>query len=197
LQTRVLWADADAVLRELHPLKNEDEVKLTPRTPKRTHRVLRFRRLGWWLDRNETDMSKSAISKDKIDAYRATHYRFVAHGAQCALYVGFKSEELEHLYRATGTNTCVYITAFNPLGQARGREENLEAQKQLKAALTQHTPHIFYGEGDDPGGACAPEPSFLALGVTEEVARELATRFAQDAVVWATSDAVPRLFLLR
>jgi hypothetical protein len=196
-QASVIWAEADTVPRKLHPLENDGEVKLAPRIPKRTHRVLKFRRLGWWLDPKETDVSNSSISQDKINAYRATHYRFAAHGAQCALYVGFKSEELEHLYRSTGTNTCVYITAFNPLGQTRGREENLEAQKQLKAALAQHTPHIFYGEGVDPGGAWAPEPSFLALGVTEEVARELATRFAQDAVVWAEEDAVPKLILMR
>lgn len=195
--TSVIWAEADAVPRKLHPLDGDDGVKLTPRLQKRTHRVLKFRRLGLWSDRKEPEVFNSSISKDKIDAYRATHYRFVAHGAQCALYVGFKSKELEHLYRATGTKTCVYITAFNPLGQFRGRVENLEAQKQLKEALAQHTPHIFYGEGADPGGAWEAEPSFLALGVTEEVASELATRFAQDAFVWAEEDAVPKLILLR
>lgn len=142
-------------------------------------------------------MSLSSISKDKIDAYRGTHYRFVSSGTPCVLLIGRASADLGRLFQVTGTGTALFITAFNPYGAERDLAANEQAHDQLLADLKRLTPHIFSGEGADPAGLWPPEKSLLALGLTEEAARALATTYAQDAVVWTTSDAVPRLLLLR
>ena len=56
---------------------------------------------------------------------------------------------------------------------------------------------ILHGRGTDPSGAWPGEASVLVLGMSEAEARELGTRFGQNALLQAGADGVPRLVLLR
>lgn len=94
--------------------------------------------------------------------------------------------------------TCgLFITAFNPFGQVQSAEVNKAAHSRLRDCLRALGPYVIEGAGADPSGAWPEEISFFALGIDNAAARQLGSRFHQDAVVWAGPDAVPRLLLLR
>jgi hypothetical protein len=142
-------------------------------------------------------VAHTEISQEKIKAYKATHYRAGAGPNAFVLRIGQYSPELSKHYLASGTNSALFITAFNPFGEAQENEANETAHAQLGEALRALVTDVAEGAGADPTEKWDPELSYLALGISAEDARELGRRFKQDAVVWAGEDAIPRLLLLR
>jgi Protein of unknown function (DUF3293) len=140
-------------------------------------------------------MTDTAIAADKVAAYQSTRYR-IGGPEFFTLSIGAKSEALLQLYRKTGQDCGLFITAFNPFGQAQSAEANQAAHFLLGEHLRALSRHVIEGAGY-PSGDWPPELSFFALGIDEGAARQLGRRFDQDAVVWAGADAVPRLLLLR
>lgn len=140
-------------------------------------------------------MTDTAIAADKVAAYRATQYR-IGGPEPFTLKIGTKSDALLQLYRKTGQTCSVFITAFNPFGQAQSAEANEAAHSRLGEHLRALSRHVIEGTGY-PSGDWPHELSYFALGISEGAARDLGHRFDQDAVVWAGADAVPRLLLLR
>jgi hypothetical protein len=142
-------------------------------------------------------LAQSEIASDKIDAYRATHYR-VGHGEHAiTLKIDTRSEALLRLYETSGQACGVFITAFNPYGRVQSDAANAAANVQLGETLRSTLSHVIEGAGADPAGAWPEEKSFLALGIDEDTAVLLGRRFHQDAIVWMGQDAVPRLVVLR
>ncbi len=141
-------------------------------------------------------MAQSEISADLIAAYRATHYR-VGQGADAfTLRVDECSEALSRLFTASGHQSAILITAYNPFSQTQSDEANLDAHERLRDILGGQASPVIESAGADPSGA-HEEKSFLALGVDLEASKVLGTQFGQNAIVWAGEDAVPRLILLR
>ena len=130
-------------------------------------------------------------------AYEATHYRAGDGPSGIVLQIGQYSPELALRYVVSGEESALFITAFNPLGVAVTDAANESAHTKLGEILRAAVATVIDGEGADPTGQWPPERSYLALGVSAEAARELGRRFKQDAVVWAGTDATPRLLLLR
>ena len=130
-------------------------------------------------------------------AYEATHYRAGTGPSAFVLRLGQHSPELMSLYRDIDANCALFITAFNPFGQARSNEENEVDHALLGELLWDLSNEVIEGEGADPTDRWHAERSYLALGIGADVARELGHRFKQDAVVWVGDDAVPKLLLLR
>ncbi len=56
---------------------------------------------------------------------------------------------------------------------------------------------VIEGAGAAPTSGRQEEESFFALGLDLDAARDLGTRYKQDAIVWVGEDAVPKLILLR
>ena len=137
------------------------------------------------------------IPPEKIAAYNATHYKVGLGQDGFILRIGEPSAGLRARYDAYAISCAVFITAFNPYGQDQCDNANDAAQALLQAALMDLTALVTEGAGADPTGAWPPEKSFLALGIDEDTAAQLGRTFHQDAVVWAGSDAVPKLLLLR
>jgi hypothetical protein len=142
-------------------------------------------------------LADTAIACDKLAAYRITHYRVGAGPEAFTLRIDTKSDALLRLYKKTGQTCGLFITACNPFGQAQHAEANEAAHTQLGDCLRALVPHIIGGIGVDPNGTWPGEMSFFALGIDKDIARQLGCRFHQDAVVWAGSEAIPRLLLLR
>lgn len=142
-------------------------------------------------------LSATAIAPEKIAAYQATDYRVGEAGSAFILRIGVPSDDLRRLYTATGQACAVFVTAFNPYGTVQSDEANQADHARLSDHIRSLTPHAIEGVGADPSGKWPPEPSILALGIDNPTARLLGARAHQDAVVWAGSDAVPRLLLLR
>lgn len=129
-------------------------------------------------------------------AYRATRYRVHAGGSAFDLHVDVASEPLAALMRRHGVATAAYLTACNPRSVRTSDAANRAANETLRAALVAADAFVFEGEAIDPTGAWPAEPSFLALGIALATARELGVRFAQNALLFADDDAVPRLVWL-
>ncbi len=142
-------------------------------------------------------MVHSEISTEKIEAYLETEYRFGEGIDAVTLRIDWRSEELARLYASSGAACGVFVTAYNPFGQARGIDANEAAHERLGVDLTALSAQVMEGAGSDPSGAWPEEKSFFALGVDLDAARNLGTRYGQDAIVWAGADAVPKLILLR
>ena len=142
-------------------------------------------------------MTQTEISHEKISAYEAAHYRAGFGPDAFVLRIGQHSPALAFRYAANGTDCALFITAFNPLGEAQGHNENQVAHATLREALISVLTEIIEGEGTDPTGTWKPEKSYLAFGIDTETAHRLGRQFRQDAAVWAGKDAIPQLLLLR
>ena len=142
-------------------------------------------------------LAHSEIPAEKIEAYLKTEYRYGEGLDAVTLCIDRRSEDLARLYASSGTACGVFVTAFNPFGQARGIETNEAAHGRLATDLTAMSIRVMEGAGSDPSGAWPEEKSFFALGVDLDAARDLGMRYGQDAIVWVGADAVPKLILLR
>ena len=143
-----------------------------------------------------SDFAGSVVRAETIAAYLATEYRFWG-DRPLVLIIGRPSKDLAALYRDRGVSSAAVITAWNPRGHLRSATDNHAAQAALIARLDAlglaHAP----GHGADPAGAWTPEDSRLVLGIDRARAAALGRDFAQNAIVWADADAVPKLLMLR
>lgn len=142
-------------------------------------------------------MLGTAITADKIAAYRAALYRVQSSGGTITLRIGVRAPQLHSIFNAAGAKCGVVITAFNPLGRQLNHAANLYAERRLRQQLRRLALRVLEAEGADPIGAWPSEPSFFAVGIGRDASRLVGTRFLQDAVVWVGVDAVPELVLLR
>jgi len=140
--------------------------------------------------------AQTKLSKTLINAYNTAHYR-VTGPPEFTLRIWKKSAELAKLYKVHGCESAMFITAYNPYGKKTDRNINIRNQKRLKAEFLKDKLVHFDGVGGDPSGHWVAEPSFLVMGVTEAGAREMAEKYHQNAVVWADSDAIPLVLLMR
>lgn len=138
----------------------------------------------------------SSISADTIRAYEETEYR-VFGDVPITLCIGVRSALLADLHRAHDVDCSVFITAVNPLGVQADDAENARHQATLADQLKKKHFKFIDGMGQLPSGEWPGEPSFLVLGVSLDDAKELGTRYRQNAIVWCGDDAVPQLILLR
>lgn len=142
-------------------------------------------------------LAHSDIPPDKITAYRATDYRFWHGCDRITLRIETPSEALKRLYASSGCACGVFLTAYNPMGQAHSLEVNEAAHAHLVEELHALGIKVIEGVGADPTGAWPEEKSVFALGVELEAARTLGIRYHQDAIVWVGKDAIPILVVLR
>jgi hypothetical protein len=94
---------------------------------------------------------------------------------------------LHRLVATHAGDTWAYITACNPASKELTANENNERQAQLRRELEAGGYRIYEGEGIGADPAWTPEPSFLVLGISQEDALALGTRFGQNAIVVGTS----------
>ena len=142
-------------------------------------------------------MTQTAISAEKVEAYKNTNYIVLADAGEFTLRVDQYSETLLELLRSTKKKSGTFVTAYNPLGRARDSKANETANQRLSEYLRSLGARVIDGAGADPTGEWQPEPSFLALGIDLAAAQRIGKLYKQDAIIWIDSDAVPRLILLR
>ncbi len=142
-------------------------------------------------------MTQSEIAAEKIEAYLKTNYRFGFGTDLITLRIDTRSEALSQLYTSSGYACGVFITAYNPCGQAQSPEANEAAHASLSEKLNTLSPKVIEGAGADSTGQWPEEKSFFAVGVDLETAKNLGIFYKQDAIVWVGAGAVPELILLR
>jgi hypothetical protein len=137
----------------------------------------------------------SNIDPDTIKAYLETHYR-IGGDTPMTLLIGEQNASLAALHESAHVESSAFITAWNPIGQRCDTAANVRRQEDLAHELTKLGLQFVDGIGVHPTSNWA-EPSFLALGLSLDVAKELGARYQQNAIIWAGRDAVPQLMLLR
>lgn len=136
------------------------------------------------------------IPHELILAYKKTDFRVLEPQA-FTLWVGQHSAELQSLYVELGVNCAGYLTAWNPFSKEASELENENAQQQLLRQLSLEGFPALNALGIDPSGDWPGEESVFVPGLSLDRAKLLGSKFGQNAIVWAGSDAVPQLVLLR
>jgi hypothetical protein len=145
-------------------------------------------------------LSQSPISDQVIAAYRSANYQVESTDETVILHIDQYSEPLSRLLAASGHQCAVFITACNPWGKRHHADANLAANARLADRLGQlpgGEGRVIEGRGYDSRGTWPEEKSFLVLGLDLEASKALGREFNQNAIVWAGTDAIPRLILLR
>lgn len=140
--------------------------------------------------------SPSTLDPQLLDAYRQTRY-VVEDESPFVLSIGEFSEPLAAVHRRFGAACSVYLTAYNPQSRIRSAAENRIAQQRLQSAIASRGLPMLEGRGESVGGEWPPEASVLVPGMSQRDGLSLARTYAQNAIVVAGADAIPRLLLLR
>lgn len=141
-------------------------------------------------------LSSSGIPASTIDAYLAASYTVLT-GETFSLKIGYPSSELARLFKLNQTRCAAFITAWNPSSILTSATENHAAQQQLVAEINSRGLHYLNGESTDQTKQWPSEPSLLIFGISLESAQNLAKNFNQNGFIYAASNAIPRLVLLR
>lgn len=139
-------------------------------------------------------MSSREIDPALLAAYRETLFD-VSGPDPFTLRVGAPSTELQALHEQHRVTSSAFVTACNPRSERLADKENNERHARLCAELRSAGCASYEGQGKHPSNSWPPERSLLVLGLDLPTARELATRWGQNAIVWSGPDAVPQLIV--
>lgn len=124
-------------------------------------------------------------TKEELEAiYLDTVYESKIDGESIKIRIDAEEQALSRLLVNFQRKSYAFITAYNPMSRETSVDENLQNQKNLKSALLglRYVVYDGVGRGSDP--ALAPEPSFLVLGISFDMARALGREFRQQAIIY-------------
>ena len=136
-----------------------------------------------------------ALSRELLTAYEDADY-VVFTKPELILRIGEPSPRLDALLEEAGADSAAYISAANPRGERRPEAANQASHSVLKDLVAASGYPHFPGEGRDPEGRWAPEPSFLVLGIYRDNAELMGQLFGQNAIVFVEKGEAPRLLPL-
>lgn len=139
---------------------------------------------------------ESLIAPDTIKAYRETEYH-VFGDSPFTLRIGETNSALAAAHKRNCVESSAFITACNPNSKTLDDSVNAESQSSFRRDLMERKLAFTEGMGKHPTNGWPGEDSFLIFGVDLEVAKGLSRRLGQNAFVWAGSDCIPQLILLR
>ena len=140
--------------------------------------------------------SESLIDPDTIQAYLETEYH-VFGDSPFTIRIGEPNSALAAACKRNGAETSAYITACNPNSQTLDDAANAVRNNSLHIELIERRLAFIEGVGQHPFNGWPGEDSFLIFGVDLEAARDLSRRLQQNGFVWAGSDYIPQLILMR
>ncbi len=125
-----------------------------------------------------------------LQAYRQTNYHF----GDTLFNIDEPSSKAADLLQPFYPDGGLFITAWNPLGKELTVEDNNKANKNLQAELLKQSLNVIDGYGESKDGKWR-EDSFFAYPIDEETSLKLCCAFHQNAVVYISSDGLPKLLL--
>ena len=141
-------------------------------------------------------LSRTKVAKDKLTAYLETHY-FVRAPEPITMCIGVANDALAVAMKRHASQTCAFVTAYNPFGEAIAEPENRARHAAMLEDLGRIGSTYYEGAGGHPGNGWPDEESCLCFSLSFDQACELGAKWGQDAIVWCDADAVPQLLLLR
>ncbi len=142
-------------------------------------------------------MKHADISTKLIANYLATNYQVGTDEDMFILQINQYSKTLSQRLEENQKTFATIITAYNPFSQTQNNEQNLAANQKLLHALKQYSNPLIESINIDPSGIWPAEKSYCVFGLNLENSKFLGRKFNQNAIVWANSNAIPRLILLR
>jgi hypothetical protein len=140
--------------------------------------------------------SGSVIDPRTVQAYLETEYR--VHGEPgLTLRVAQANPDLLCAHKLHKADCSAFLTACNPLSEPLDAVANAARQAVLAKELSRRRLIFLPGIGQHPSNEWPGEDSFLVFGLKLEDAKFLAAQFEQNGFIWAGTDAVPQLILLR
>ena len=141
--------------------------------------------------------AQSELMPALIEAYRKAIYRIEVGEQPFDLRVDQLSSGLSALMQQREVHCCGLVTASNPRGQVRDEADNARRHHHLLRCVDALGYAHLTAWGLDPDERWPDEQSLLILGIPRPAACELAAEFEQNALLWMTGEAIPRLILLR
>lgn len=136
------------------------------------------------------------IDAGTVQAYLGTEYRVLGN-EPFTIHIDRPCQALKELQQRSHVHCSAYVSACNPFSQLVDEKVNAERHAALGHDLAARSMACLEGVGQHPSGDWPGEASYLVLGLDLEAAKALGTKLGQNAIVWASSDALPQLILLR
>jgi hypothetical protein len=136
------------------------------------------------------------INSNTRQAYLETEYR-VFGKSPFILKVDEPSAELLAAYDRFGCESCAFITAFNPYSKELDVSANAGRQDAFIKDLTNQGFKFLYGIGIHLSNQWPGEDSLLIFSISKNTAKVFGEKLEQNAIIWCSVDAIPRLVLLR
>ena len=132
---------------------------------------------------------KSGIDASLRQKYLNTDY-IVSDDPPLLMKIGEQSDDLRVLLGSMGVESAALITAWNPRSEQLTDDENDDRQGMLLTDIEKIRLNylVGYGQLDD-----WQEYSYLVLGIDQDQATAMATRFEQNAYVWIGPAGIPEL----
>ena len=132
---------------------------------------------------------KSSIDASLIQKYLDTDY-IISDDPPLLMKIGEQSDDLRVLLGSMGVESAALITAWNPRSEQLTDDENDDRQGMLLTDIEKIRLNylVGYGQLDD-----WQEYSYLVLGIDQDQATAMATRFEQNAYVWIGPAGIPEL----
>ena len=130
---------------------------------------------------------KSGIDASLIQKYLDTDY-IISDDPPLLMKIGEQSDDLRVLLGSMGVESAALITAWNPRSEQLTDDENDDRQGMLLTDIEKIRLNylVGYGQLDD-----WQEYSYLVLGIDQDQATAMATRFEQNAYVWIGPAGIP------
>ena len=135
------------------------------------------------------------LDPDLVQAYRDAVYEIHA-DTIIRLKVSEYSHSLVKLHKKHNCSTSALITACNPRSQILSDAENAVRMTALTAEIEALGYAYLPAMAKDPQGRWPDEAGLWIAGLTKNEAEHIARSFEQNALLWATKDAIPQLVLL-
>ena len=131
----------------------------------------------------------SGIDASLRQKYLDTDY-IVSDDPPLLMKIGEQSDDLRVLLGSMGVESAALITAWNPRSEQLTDDENDDRQGMLLTDIEKIRLNylVGYGQLDD-----WQEYSYLVLGIDQDQATAMATRFEQNAYVWIGPAGIPEL----
>ncbi len=126
------------------------------------------------------------MNSDLNKAFTNTKYSF----PDVSIEIGKRSEALDALLAKHKLNSWAIITAYNPQAKLQDAALNIAAQKELKEKLSDYLLIEGMNIAEDEKWN---EPSFLVLGISSQMAKDVAEAFRQVAIVYGELGAEAKL----
>jgi hypothetical protein len=142
------------------------------------------------------ESDSTCLSPEIIKAYLEAEYVIEA-SDHIALAIGGHSPRLEDLYVRFGNDTVTVITAWNAEGVERGDNLNTMADAHLRTDIRDLGLPSLEAQGESGDSSWPVEQGHAIFGLNLKEAVHLGRVHGQNAIVWASADAIPKLVLLR